>query len=221
MTLCYNGKKVPRRRLQSSRGVADLRKQANMPHPTCSFPECGRPCITARIEHCTGHYAQAQKGQPLRPIYRTPEGRFWSKVRKTGTCWVWEGSKSQRGYGSFYFQGKVRTAHRVSWEFANGKIDPDLVLDHICHNTSCVRPSHLRPVTQGENMQHRLGARVDSRSGVRGVVFRRGQYHVNVYVGGSRFGGKHATLEAAEAEARALRREHMPYSDMDRLQLDA
>lgn len=187
-----------------------------MPNPTCSFPGCEARCITAAIDLCTGHYAQRGKGQELRPIYRTPEDRFWSKVRKTEACWEWTGSKWRRGYGSFYFKGKARAAHRVSWEFSHGHLPDDLVLDHVCHNTSCVRPDHLRPVTQGENMQHRLGARVDSKTGVRGVTFRRGQYHVHVYVGDNRYGGKHDTLEAAAAEARALRLERMPYSDMDK-----
>ena len=30
---------------------------------------------------------------------RTAEQRFWAKVQKTETCWLWQGTKDRNGYG--------------------------------------------------------------------------------------------------------------------------
>lgn len=85
----------------------------------------------------------------------TPEERFWSKVRKTRTCWIWVGAKS-RSYGHFWLKGRVRKAHVVAWEWENGPVPNGMELDHVsprCKNTLCVRPSHLEPVTHLENVR--------------------------------------------------------------------
>lgn len=83
---------------------------------------------------------------------------FWSKVDKSGECWIWNGSL-QRGYGQAQFGGKPKRAHRVAYELQVGPIPDGLALDHLCHVKSCVRPSHLEPVTLSENTQraHRDG----------------------------------------------------------------
>lgn len=79
--------------------------------------------------------------------------RFWSKVAKSDDCWNWTGTR-RRGYGQFYYEGRNRSAHRLSYEWANGPIPDGLVIDHICRNPSCVRPTHLRAVTQRTNVLH-------------------------------------------------------------------
>lgn len=74
---------------------------------------------------------------------------FWEKVDK-GTdaeCWNWLGAKNNRGYGNY----RSGLAHRVSYEATKGAIPPDMTVDHICRNTSCVNPSHLRILSQYEN----------------------------------------------------------------------
>lgn len=82
----------------------------------------------------------------------SPEIRFWKKVRKTATCWLWTGSDNGNGYGTFsWASGDVRKAHRVSYEFLKGKIPDGLTLDHICRNRRCVNPDHLDPVSHREN----------------------------------------------------------------------
>lgn len=98
--------------------------------------------------------------------------RFWSRVDKNGPlpdvsdplvtapntpCWVWTAAKSH-GYGAFtpYPSGGGRTAvaHRISYMEANGALDCNLHIDHLCRNTSCVNPDHLEAVTPKVN-QHR------------------------------------------------------------------
>jgi hypothetical protein len=83
---------------------------------------------------------------------QTVEDRFWSKVDRTAYCWNWTAGTRASGYGSFYWNGKNWSAHRVSFTLTNGPIPEGLVIDHICRNTGCVRPEHLRAVTQRVNV---------------------------------------------------------------------
>ena len=78
--------------------------------------------------------------------------RFWSKVDTSGECWTWLAGCRGGGYGSFYLNGRNRPAHRVSYEWERGPIPEGLVIDHVCRNVKCVRPSHLRAVTQRINV---------------------------------------------------------------------
>jgi hypothetical protein len=100
------------------------------------------------------------------------EQRFWAKVNKTETCWLWTACLSQ-GYGRFRYDGETRLAHRVAYEMLAGPI-AGLSLDHTCHNCdplcaggntcphrACVNPAHLEPASHQENA-HRspvLGAK--------------------------------------------------------------
>lgn len=79
--------------------------------------------------------------------------RFWAKVNKTGTCWVWEGGKTTNGYGQFMIDRKNLRSHRVAYMMSRGDIPKGLVIDHLCRNTSCVNPDHLEAVTQNENVR--------------------------------------------------------------------
>lgn len=82
--------------------------------------------------------------------------RFWTKVRKTDTCWLWLAGRS-RDYGSFAVSTAVRRpAHRVAYELLVGPIPDGMVLDHLCRNTLCVNPEHLEPVSIGENVRRGL-----------------------------------------------------------------
>ena len=40
------------------------------------------------------------------------EKRFWSKVDKSGPCWLWNAAKDKNGYGFFKLDGKLRKSHR-------------------------------------------------------------------------------------------------------------
>ena len=88
---------------------------------------------------------------------------FWSKVKKTPTCWIWQGIlttvPNRKPYGILtiskridgYMWRRNEGAHRFSYVLAHGSIPTGLVIDHLCRNTLCVRPNHLRAVTSAEN----------------------------------------------------------------------
>ncbi len=67
-------------------------------------------------------------------------------------CWAWTGTKNTHGYGYVYIEGKLRRAHRVSYELWVGPIPEKLQLDHLCRKRDCVNPEHLEPVTCKENI---------------------------------------------------------------------
>jgi len=84
--------------------------------------------------------------------------RFWSKVNKTETCWLWTAS-TVRGYGSFGANGVVVRAHRWSYERIVGPVQPGLQLDHLCRIRRCVNPAHLEPVAQATNVRRGNGGK--------------------------------------------------------------
>jgi hypothetical protein len=103
---------------------------------------------------CGKHYQQVRliRGTPRRPINAV---LFWTKVDvyfNGDGCWRWEGRLSHNGYGRYYQDGRSFAAHRIAYELLVGPIPEGLVLDHLCRVPACVRPDHLEPVTQRENV---------------------------------------------------------------------
>ena len=83
--------------------------------------------------------------------------RFWAKVKKTDSCWLWIGSKSGKGYGNIFVEkikgvSKQIKAHRASWIIHNGKIADGLFVCHKCDVPLCVNPAHLFLGNNKDNM---------------------------------------------------------------------
>lgn len=97
---------------------------------------------------------------------RSLEERFWDRVNKTATCWLWTASTA-RGYGQMWDGTKLTRSHRFSWELANGTIRNGLWVLHKCDVRACVRPSHLFLGTVSDNQRDmkKKGRRKGIRTG--------------------------------------------------------
>lgn len=69
--------------------------------------------------------------------------RFWSRVQKTDSCWLWLGGRNNKGYGFLGVRGRNTLAHRFSYEIHHGPIPDGLLVCHTCDVPACVRPDHL------------------------------------------------------------------------------
>ena len=109
--------------------------------------------------------------------------RFWAKVHKTDTCWLWTGALDD-GYGLLKVAGVALKAHRFSYELHFESIPEGLVIDHLCHNGSgcigvgreclhrrCVNPEHLEVVTRLENIQRGRNAQREQTHCIHGHEF--------------------------------------------------
>lgn len=150
--------------------------------------------------------------------------RFWAKVEKTANCWNWQGTLDSKGYGVVIRDHKRLRAHRYVFEIAGTPVPDGLSVDHICHNTRCVRPAHLRTVTQKQNTEHRLGANRQSRTGIRGVSWHK---HSGLWQARLTHHGKHICvgyfkdIDDAEMAVTAVRKQLFTHNDADRVEASA
>ncbi len=83
-----------------------------------------------------------------------------SKVDTSGECWVWKGRLGKGGYGTFTADGKKGMAHRWILSHTLGReLESGEIVRHRCHTPGCVRPTHLLPGTQSDNMRDMSEAR--------------------------------------------------------------
>lgn len=141
----------------------------------CSVTDCDT--LACRRGMCQRHYMRGYRrgnfddvetrlkdrpesytGQHSEPS-STLAARFWTKVdkRKGDECWNWKNSKDENGYGRLRFNtAELWRAHRVSYYLHFGIIPDDALLDHQCHNPSCVNPAHLILSNSLKNAQNAI-----------------------------------------------------------------
>lgn len=65
-------------------------------------------------------------------------------------CWVWNRSVNNYGYGIIW---RTKSAHRVALALKLGReLGRGEVARHTCDNPPCVRPDHLVPGSQSQNI---------------------------------------------------------------------
>ncbi len=91
---------------------------------------------------------------PLPYNWGSMEAAFWSKIDRSGECWLWTGSVNGEGFPTAWVPaatkepgqrrgGKVVALHRHLFELSNGPIPPKEHLRRTCDGPRrCVRPDH-------------------------------------------------------------------------------
>lgn len=191
-----------------------------MTYRSCSFNGCKKPHRAKGL--CSGHYQQQAAGYSLTPLegrgrrdgsrHRksfpgTKEEYFWARVKEGESCWEWNGTRLDSGYGFMKVHAERILAHRFSYELHVGAIPEGMFLDHLCHNPPCVNPHHLRVADHTMNMQNRKGASSHSKSGIRGVFWdsSRDRWVGQVIANGKRHKKRFSSIDAAAEWVENLR----------------
>lgn len=155
-----------------------MRRTARVPHRRTPAEGPSREKGTP-VVYQMGDVVARLGGGSMRSTLAT---RFWSKVERTESCWLWIGSRNPSGYGILSIRSAPgrRTcvgAHRVAWELLVGPIAKGLEIDHLCRVRHCVNPAHLEPVTRQENM--RRGERATRSHCIRGHALSGANLYVS------------------------------------------
>ena len=185
---------------------------------TCVIEGCGKKQTTRTW--CPMHYQRWRRLGTTDLTPRTIADRFWAKVQKTETCWLWTAFVDSLGYGMIY-DGKSRPmyASKLAYQLLVGPVPEGYDVDHRCHVHGCVNPAHLQAVTHQKNGENRSGPQSNNSTGVRGVIFSSSgkRYVAQTKVAGKHhYGGTYATLAEAEVAAIALRIRLMTNNLIDR-----
>jgi hypothetical protein len=196
---------------------------------TCAIKDCNKPAKTRGW--CPKHYARWRRhSDPNQVAYQyrrcskpgsTAVQQFWELVNQNGPtmphmqtpCWIWTGGKIGNGYGGFRIDGHQFLVHRFAYETVTGEELGEKEIDHICHNTLCVNPTHLRPATRKQNLENR---RIQNKTGVHGVNKWGNKFRARITHNGKQYYlGLFNTKEEAGEVARLKRLELFTHNDAD------
>ena len=147
--------------------------------------------------------------------------KVMTRCVRQGDCLVWTGGTA-KGYGRVYVNHGYRQvqAHRVVFEHTHGTLEKGVFVDHTCFNRLCCEISHLRAVTNKENLENRrTKSGANKSSGLRGVSFHKasGKWQVSVRHNYKiHCGGFYATIDDASNAAVALRNKLFTHNNEDR-----
>jgi hypothetical protein len=87
---------------------------------------------------------------------------FLKRAQRKTECWIWPYSVDKGGYGHLQKNKKLTGAHKLIYEFINGKLPKGIVLDHLCRTPMCVNPTHLEAVSHAENCRRGNNTKISS-----------------------------------------------------------
>jgi hypothetical protein len=120
---------------------------------TCQ--QCGQEFVArlSEVEKGDGRFCS------MRCVYADLSGparavdRFWSRVDRTETCWLYRPAVRSNGYGAVKYQGRTLRASHLSWTLHHGPVPDRLWVLHRCDTPPCVNPDHLFLGNRSDNMR--------------------------------------------------------------------
>lgn len=83
---------------------------------------------------------------------KAAQARFWERMDKTGSCWLWRGAVTTHGYGCVKWDERVLGAHKVAYTLVKGEVPAGMQIRHSCDTRLCCNPEHLEIGTHIDNM---------------------------------------------------------------------